>query len=818
MDSLILNELFDSDPLSYEVVKDEVSNKVITFEDERKHLYKLWVYKKSKYGKDVWVALLSEKAAQAKSYKRILGKFKDPKTIISTLIVIFKQLKSDYGTKIKGLLFELPEKAFGSYSMFVKKVLTRELRTYFTIPNVEFTDSEIQDMDLLAIPMVSKPYTYKTIFIHGNEQFSNKQGQPVDTLSNNQDIPIKKDNDFDVQNTHDQLPKYNTKFDLKLTAGSKTLTNKPKNDLDSLSTKDKIEYFKKLASQAKETPEKLDTSIDKVMSKKEKQKSILKVDVKDLGLNKDLYSYNSESKDFLINEIKNSNIQFTVINNEAVKSLKERAIVGYIYKTYHLNSKSESELITQCLKDVIDVSKGNYVDESNNPISIYKELNEIDTVILNIVLQINKIKVKTFTNYLDANVNSIQTAISMGNVFKNASNETKDSIISQLINAKGQNISESYDTVLSAYYQYKNNELFDYIQNDNKVSSINNIYLQEILTDSNTITSPVNSLIKILYNVFNDYDNQALIAKSVQTSPLTSEKIEMLSLKKSPINNIIDKFTELAKLIGYDQDEFALKLNKMLPAALVNPLFSPDKEIFELGFFEAWVDQVNSKAHHCGFVGTTKYKSNDNGLNYYKGQFEDVTDYYSTLFESNDYTNQFDYVYNKTQNLFANVHGSDDIITLYRGIDVDWNSFEMYTPAPLESWSTKTSVALTFSKRSKYVLQANIPKSAIFAFYKNFENFEKCQKYITEFEYIILGGALKDVELNIVKYESQEEDPQVQRSIRTFEEFEELSKKVSYESKQIKVVTYDKTSFDKLKDQNKLIAGADVKTAKHNKD
>ena len=157
-------ESLDSDPYDFEITKDESTSIVYEFTDERDHTYKLWCYKNTKFGKDVWVALLSEKGAAAKSYKRIVGKFKDAKRVIVTVLALLMDLKYAQRPALKGLVFEMPDKVFGSYDQFVTKVLTRELRTVYKVEDVEFTDDEHEKTGLKGIVMTVKGQQYKNIF------------------------------------------------------------------------------------------------------------------------------------------------------------------------------------------------------------------------------------------------------------------------------------------------------------------------------------------------------------------------------------------------------------------------------------------------------------------------------------------------------------------------------------------------------------------------------------------------------------------------------------------------------------------------------
>ena len=183
-----LFEALDTAPAEYEIVKQDPKNFIYEFKDARDHVYKLWIYKKPTAGKNVWVALLSEKAAQAKAYKRVIGKFQDPKLVLSTIVAILKEIRENHKNIVKGILFEIPEKAFGSMSSKIGNILRMALRQQFDVPVIEYSDEETEKLGLKAIVMVSKPNKFNSVFILGKEQES-QTASIIDTVQASSDIP-----------------------------------------------------------------------------------------------------------------------------------------------------------------------------------------------------------------------------------------------------------------------------------------------------------------------------------------------------------------------------------------------------------------------------------------------------------------------------------------------------------------------------------------------------------------------------------------------------------------------------------------------------
>lgn len=158
-----LNESFDS---SYPFDKVEKYGKmdiIYTFDDEKGHGFKLHFEKRLSFGKFVYVAVLSQKTPSLKTYKRVFSKFQNAQATISTILAILRDIH-DSRKDVKGVVLELPPSAFGPYAGLIRKIVNRELRSLFTVPNIEFTSEEFEGMGLHGFVMVARPNNFKNVF------------------------------------------------------------------------------------------------------------------------------------------------------------------------------------------------------------------------------------------------------------------------------------------------------------------------------------------------------------------------------------------------------------------------------------------------------------------------------------------------------------------------------------------------------------------------------------------------------------------------------------------------------------------------------
>lgn len=165
-----LFESLDTKGYDYSIQKEEYNNIAYVFEDERGHSYKVLLHKKGVAGKYVWAAIVSEKTPNAKAYKRVIGKFNDPNKALSTILEIFKEIREERKSRVRGLLFEIPRRVFGNVSDRLERILRLALRGLYDVPKVEYTDEELVKLDMLGIPLVVKPFKYQDIFIIGTQK------------------------------------------------------------------------------------------------------------------------------------------------------------------------------------------------------------------------------------------------------------------------------------------------------------------------------------------------------------------------------------------------------------------------------------------------------------------------------------------------------------------------------------------------------------------------------------------------------------------------------------------------------------------------
>jgi hypothetical protein len=198
--SQYLKESLDSEP--YEFTYFKIDNFVSGYEftDERGHGYKMEIHRHPSYGKYVSVIYIGEKTPSRKTYKRIVGQFKDPLKTLSTFAAIFKDIKENHSSYVKGFVVNIPEKVFSNYSTKVRSVLQRALRNEYSFPIVTPKEGEEKVEDIFHIAMVMRPYKYENIFSVGQ----NLQLNPKDAKT-----PDEKADDKLVQSFSDFLNKKN---------------------------------------------------------------------------------------------------------------------------------------------------------------------------------------------------------------------------------------------------------------------------------------------------------------------------------------------------------------------------------------------------------------------------------------------------------------------------------------------------------------------------------------------------------------------------------------------------------------------------------
>ena len=191
-----LNESLDTVPYTLDLIKSDASNVIYEFTDEKSHTYKLWCYKNTKFGKDVWVALLSEKTPEAKAYKRIVSSFNNANKIFSTCAHIINKVISE--NHIDGFVLELPEKAYESKKSLIIKIAKTKFPG-FSYVDVTFSDEELTKLGLKGVVLVSKSKIYSKVFKVGQDTTDYEDSKwPMFTAVNKiENLMIK--NKFDEQ-------------------------------------------------------------------------------------------------------------------------------------------------------------------------------------------------------------------------------------------------------------------------------------------------------------------------------------------------------------------------------------------------------------------------------------------------------------------------------------------------------------------------------------------------------------------------------------------------------------------------------------------
>lgn len=242
-----LNESFDS---SYPFDKVEKYGKmdiIYTFDDEKGHGFKLHFEKRMSFGKFVYVAVLSQKTPSLKTYKRVFSKFQNAQATISTILAILRDIH-DTRKDVKGVVLELPPTAFGPYDRLIRKIVNRELRSLFTIPNIEFTSEEFEGMGLHGFVMVARPNNFKNVFT-GKAFLELLNGKDLDA------IQPEEDPSNDVEPEVVTIPMPSQKLDMK-TPLSQQLA--PKRQVVQVEIQEEINPRKKVAEGLEARPNEFD--------------------------------------------------------------------------------------------------------------------------------------------------------------------------------------------------------------------------------------------------------------------------------------------------------------------------------------------------------------------------------------------------------------------------------------------------------------------------------------------------------------------------------------------------------------------------------
>lgn len=148
-----LNEAFNSEPYPVEYAISGQTERYF-FEEEDGHQYRIEINKADRsipLGKDVRTVWIAAKNS-GRVYRPIVGKFKDPRRVIATILDILNKYKDEgrLGARIKGFAIRLQGSNFGAYAGFVNRIAKQYLRQQFDVKQDAVYDAE-NDANLVLI-------------------------------------------------------------------------------------------------------------------------------------------------------------------------------------------------------------------------------------------------------------------------------------------------------------------------------------------------------------------------------------------------------------------------------------------------------------------------------------------------------------------------------------------------------------------------------------------------------------------------------------------------------------------------------------------
>lgn len=148
-----LNEAFNSEPYPVEYSVSGQTERYI-FEEDPTHQYRIEINKADRsipLGRDVRTVWIAHKNS-GRVYRPIIGKFKDPRRVIATVLDVLNKYKDEgrLGSRVKGFAIRLQGQNFGAYAGFVNKIAKMYLRQQFDVKQDPVYDSE-NDANLVLI-------------------------------------------------------------------------------------------------------------------------------------------------------------------------------------------------------------------------------------------------------------------------------------------------------------------------------------------------------------------------------------------------------------------------------------------------------------------------------------------------------------------------------------------------------------------------------------------------------------------------------------------------------------------------------------------
>ena len=144
-----LNEAFNSEPYESTHITSDPNRERYTFKEDENHNYRVEVAASNKlglppFGTKTRVVRIGFNTSNSSVYRPVITKFKDPKKVISTILGIINNYKTDglKGSQIQGFAIMIDPQLFGSYGKTFKRIARMYLRQQFNVSESDYTPVE----------------------------------------------------------------------------------------------------------------------------------------------------------------------------------------------------------------------------------------------------------------------------------------------------------------------------------------------------------------------------------------------------------------------------------------------------------------------------------------------------------------------------------------------------------------------------------------------------------------------------------------------------------------------------------------------------
>lgn len=148
-DFMELNEAFNSEPYEATHNTSDPWRERYTFKEDENHNYRVEIAAANKlglppFGAKTRVVRIGFNTNNSAVYKPIVTKFKDPKKVISTILGIINNYKTDglKGSQVQGFAIMIDPKILGSYGKTFKRIARMYLRQQFNVSESDYTPVE----------------------------------------------------------------------------------------------------------------------------------------------------------------------------------------------------------------------------------------------------------------------------------------------------------------------------------------------------------------------------------------------------------------------------------------------------------------------------------------------------------------------------------------------------------------------------------------------------------------------------------------------------------------------------------------------------